>query len=116
MKRESNSARRPRKRSVAVAPDPTALSWTFLTNHSHVLLCIAADPEILMRDVAQRVGITERAVQRIVAELAEAGYLVRHREGRRNSYEVRTDKPLRHPIERHRAVSALIDLLDRTSP
>jgi len=111
MKREAHRVRRSRPRAVAEAPPPAVLGWTFLTNHAHVLLCIAADPEILMRDVAHRVGITERAVQRIVAELAEAGYLVRHREGRRNSYEVRTDRPLRHPIERHRAVSALIELV-----
>jgi predicted transcriptional regulator len=113
MKRETHRVRRSRPRVVADPhpPSPSALGWTFLTNHAHVLLCIAADPEVLMRDVAHRVGITERAVQRIVAELAEAGYLVRHREGRRNSYEVRTDRPLRHPIERHRAVSALIELV-----
>jgi len=64
-----------------------------------------------MRDVADRVGITERAVQRIVAELEEAGYVVRDRDGRRNNYEVRTELPLRHPIERHRRVAALVALV-----
>jgi len=64
-----------------------------------------------MRDVATFVGITERAVQRIVADLEEAGYLVRIRQGRRNRYEVREDLPLRHPIERHKRVSALITLV-----
>jgi len=63
-----------------------------------------------MRDVAQLVGITERAVQRIVADLEEAGYLERSRHGRRNRYEVRTDLPLRHPIERHERVASLIAL------
>lgn len=86
-------------------------SWTFLTNHSHVLLCLVEDPEARMRDVAERVGITERAVQRIVAELEAAGYLVRRREGRRNHYEVKGDLPLRHPVERHRTLSALIALI-----
>lgn len=82
-----------------------------MTNHAHVLLCIAGDPEILMREVATRVGITERAVQRIVAELEEGGYLVRHRDGRRNRYEVRGELPLRHEIERHCRVAALIEMV-----
>jgi hypothetical protein len=102
------------KRSTGRAPAPRAdapPAWTFLTNHAHVLLCIAADPAILMRDVAARVGITERAVQRIVAELEAEGYLVKERDGRRNRYQVRGDLPLRHPIERHRKVSALIALV-----
>ena len=86
-------------------------SWTFLTNHSHVLLCLVQDPEARMRDVAERVGITERAVQRIVAELEAGGYLVRSREGRRNRYEVNGDLPLRHPVEGHRDLNALIRLL-----
>jgi len=86
-------------------------SWTFLTNHSHVLLCLAQDSEVRMRDVAERVGITERAVQRIVAELEAGGYLTRIREGRRNRYEVNGDLRLRHPVEGHRTLDALIDLI-----
>ncbi len=86
-------------------------SWTFLTNHAHVLLCIARNPEVRIRDLAAMVGITERAVQRIVAELDEAGYLLREREGRRNVYRVRSELPLRHPIERHRDVGALLSLV-----
>ena len=86
-------------------------SWTFLTNHAHVLFCIVQDPEVRLRDVAARVGITERAVQRIVTDLEGAGYLVVSKEGRRNRYEVRLDLPLRHPIERHRSVRALIQLV-----
>jgi Mn-dependent DtxR family transcriptional regulator len=91
---------------------PEAPSWTFLTNHAHVLLCIAADPEVRLRDVAERVGITERAVQRIVSDLEEGGYLQREREGRRNHYTVRGDLPLRHPVERHRSVASLIALVE----
>ena len=90
----------------------TSSDWTFLTNHSHVLFCLAQDPDIRLRDVADRVGITERAVQRIVLELESAGYLVREREGRRNRYQVRTSRPLRHPIEAHRSVAALIALIE----
>lgn len=85
--------------------------WTFLTNHAHVLFCIALDPEVRLRDVASRVGITERAVQRIVTDLESAGYLLVTKEGRRNRYEVRDHLSLRHPIERHRSVKALIDLV-----
>jgi hypothetical protein len=85
-------------------------AWTFLTNHAHVLFCLAEDPEVRLRDVAVRVGITERAVQRIVSDLEEAGYVERSRVGRRNSYAVHPDRPLRHPIEAHREVKALFEL------
>ncbi|MFL6194075.1 MAG: helix-turn-helix transcriptional regulator [Thermoanaerobaculia bacterium] len=85
--------------------------WTFLTNHAHVLFCIAQDPEVRLRDVASRVGITERAVQRIVTDLEGNGYLIVSKEGRRNRYQVNYDQPLRHPIERHRTVAALIRLV-----
>jgi predicted ArsR family transcriptional regulator len=89
---------------------PTA-GWTFLTNHAHVLFCIADDPEVRLRDVAARVGITERAVQRIVTDLEAEGYLTVSKEGRRNRYQVNYAQPLRHPIERHRTVAALIKLV-----
>jgi hypothetical protein len=85
--------------------------WTFLTNHAIVLLCLASDPGQRLRDVALAVGITERAVQRIVADLEGAGYLTRTRVGRRNQYEVHADLPLRHPAQRHRQVGDLITLL-----
>lgn len=86
-------------------------SWTFLTNHSHVLLCIADDPDVRLRDVAQKVGITERAAQRIVAELEAAGYLSHERVGRRNRYEVHANLPLRHPLEDHLEIGALLRVL-----
>lgn len=73
-----------------------------------MLLCLAEDAEARMRDVAERVGITERAVQRIVSELEAAGYLTRNRAGRRNHYQVNGDLPLRHPVEGHRDLAALI--------
>ena len=85
--------------------------WTFLTNHAHVLIFLSAQPDALLREVASTVGITERAVQRIIGELEAANYLVKEREGRRNRYRVRTDGPLRHPIEKHRSVQALLDLV-----
>jgi hypothetical protein len=85
--------------------------WTFLTNHSHVLLSIASDPAIRLRDVAQNVGITERAAQRIVADLIEGGYLTSTRIGRRNRYTVNPDRALRHPIERHCRIASLLSLV-----
>lgn len=90
----------------------TESSWTYMTNHSHVLICLAREPELRLRDVAERVGITERAVQRIVTELEEGGALTRIRDGRRNRYEVHTQTPLRHPIEAHRTIGELIALVD----
>lgn len=90
--------------------------WTFLTNHSHVLLCIAADPGIRGRDIADKVGITERSAQSIIADLVEAGYLTRERVGRRNHYEVHPDLPLRHPIEREHQVAELLRLVKAPRP
>lgn len=85
--------------------------WTFLTNHSHVLLCIADDPGIRGRDIAERVGITERSAQSIIADLIEGGYLTREKVGRRNHYQVHPDLPLRHPIEQDHQVAELLRLV-----
>ena len=90
--------------------------WTFFTNHAHVLLCVARDPEIRVRDLAVRVGITERAAQRIVADLVEAGYVERTRDGRRNRYRVRADLPLRHPVEQPHRVGAVLSALAGLEP
>ena len=89
-------------------------SWSFLTNHSHVLLCISEDPDVTVRDLAARVGITERAVMRIIGELDEGGVLERRREGRRNHYTIHEDLPLRHPIEEHCTVGDLIRMFRQT--
>jgi DNA-binding transcriptional ArsR family regulator len=89
-------------------------SWSFLTNHSHVLLCISEDPDITVRDLAIRVGITERAVMRIIGELDEGGVLERTREGRRNHYTIHDDLPLRHPVEEHCTVGDLIRMFRQT--
>jgi DNA-binding transcriptional ArsR family regulator len=88
-------------------------AWTFLTNHAHVLLCLARDPTARVRDIASSVGITERAVQRILSELEEGGYLTRQRDGRRNRYSVNGEQSLRHPIEVHNRVEALFNLVVR---
>lgn len=86
-------------------------SWTFLTNHSHVLICLALQPDLLLREVAERVGITERAVQKIVQELEGAGCLVRTKVGRRNTYQIKESRALRHPVEGHRRVRDLLDMV-----
>ena len=85
--------------------------WTFLSNHAHVLLCISRDRDTRLRDIAVDVGITERAVQRIVVELEAAGVLTRERRGRRNHYAVSGGAALRHPLESHRSVGELVRFL-----
>jgi len=94
------------------APAP----WTYLTNHAHVLILLARDAHATMREVADAVGITERAVQRIVAELEEADVLERSRSGRRNVYAVKADRPLRHPVESHCSVADLLALVNGSLP
>ncbi|MEO6701486.1 MAG: winged helix-turn-helix domain-containing protein [Jatrophihabitantaceae bacterium] len=89
--------------------------WTFFTNHAHVLFCIAADSGIRLRDVADRVGVTERAAQRIVADLVDAGYLQRARDGRRNRYQIRPELPLRHPVEHEHQIGEILSLLQPRS-
>jgi hypothetical protein len=94
--------------ALAQATGPTR--WTFLTNHGHVLICLARSPELRLRDVALIVGVTERAVQRIVTDLEEGGYLTRHKSGRQNAYEINIDGPMRHPVESPSTVRGLIAL------
>ncbi len=90
-------------------------TWTFLTNHSHVLICLTRDPGMRLRDLADEVGITERAVQGIVKDLETAGCITRHREGRRNRYDIVHDRPMRHRVERHHVVGDLLDAMAPTS-
>jgi len=99
-------------------PNPsleTTPHWTFLTNHSHVLICLDRDPHVRLRDVAEEVGITERAVQRIVHDLEEAGVITRRREGRRNVYRINTDGHLRHPLEADHTVGELLAMVNRSA-
>ncbi|MGV1088089.1 MAG: helix-turn-helix transcriptional regulator [Mycobacterium sp.] len=85
--------------------------WTFLTNHGHVLICLAKGEALTARELGQQIGITERAVQVILADLTAEGYLTKTKQGRRNIYVVNRDGRLRHPLESHRAIGALIDSL-----
>lgn len=98
------------ERTPASAPAP---KWTFLTNHTHVLVELRSNPDQVLREVAVNVGITERAVQRIVHELEEAGYLERERIGRRNRYRIPEGRRLRHPIESHTKIDDLLSLIVR---
>ncbi|MDQ2799179.1 MAG: winged helix-turn-helix domain-containing protein [Armatimonadota bacterium] len=85
-------------------------NWTFLTNHARVLFCLAEDPDLRLREAAEKIGITERAVQRIVTDLEDAGILTRSREGRRNRYEINESERLRHPYDAHCTVGDLLTL------
>ena len=91
--------------------DGTERTWTFLTNHAHVLLVVRADPHVLLADLARSVGITVRAVQLLLADLEADGYVTRTRVGRRNEYVVHGG-PMRHPLEQGRAVEDLLRALD----
>jgi predicted transcriptional regulator len=88
-------------------------TWSFLTNHAQVLLCIANDPGIRLREIGETVGITERAAHRIVGELAAAGYISRRRNGRRNHYTIQSHLPLPEPLARDRKVGDLLTVLVR---
>src|SRR5438270_2022509 len=105
MKNESRNGRLRR-----MSP-PNPPSWTFLTNHAQVLVCIARDPGIRLRDIGERVGITERAAHRIVVELADAGYITRERQGRRNHYTINAHFPLPDPVAREQNVGELLAIL-----
>jgi len=86
-------------------------TWTFLTNHSHVLYAISQTSDIRVREISSLVGITERAVLRIIQELADADFVVIEKVGRENRYSVTSDVPLRHQLEQHRTVSELLEML-----
>jgi DNA-binding Lrp family transcriptional regulator len=86
-------------------------TWSFLTNHARVLICIAQDPGVRLREIGEAVGITERAAHRIVGELADAGYVTRRRIGRRNQYTIRSDLPVPDALARNRRVGDLLAIL-----
>jgi hypothetical protein len=92
----------------------TAPAWTFLTNHAQVLVCIARDPGVRLREIGERVRITERAAHRIVVDLAGAGYITRQRNGRRNQYTINAQLPLPDPIAPEQNVAGLLEILAAT--
>ena len=105
MKSESRNA------SLASMVKENTAGWTFLTNHAKVLVCIADDPGVRLREIGARVGITERAAHRIVVELAAAGYITRQRTGRRNQYTINAHLPVGDAIARERNVGQLLEIL-----
>jgi DNA-binding MarR family transcriptional regulator len=94
-------------------PAPASTGWTFLTNHTHVLVCLSQNEDITLREVAARVGITERAVHAIVSALEDEGVLTRTREGQRNRYKLNRGYRLRHSLESHRKIGELLDLIGK---
>jgi hypothetical protein len=96
----------------------TTTSWTFLTNHARVLVCIAHDPGVRLRDIAARLDITERSAYGIVADLVRAGYIVKQRDGRRNRYQIQEHLPLPEPTSREWTVGEILALLagDASAP
>jgi len=109
--RRENPADRGRQEPQPASLPTGAGRWTFLTNHCHVMVVLSENPDIVLREVAVRVGITERAVQRIIADLEEAGFIEIQKVGRRNRYRIRSSQPLRHPIEAHHTIGDLIALI-----
>ncbi len=96
------------ERNLASSP---GAHWTFLTNHAHVLILLARNPDRVLREVAHEVGITERAVQRIIVDLEAAGVIEREKVGRKNHYRISARQPLRHPIESHRTIADLLEMV-----
>lgn len=85
--------------------------WTFLSNHAHVLICLARNPGARLREIADNVGITERSAMRVITQLDEAGYLKRDKQGRRNHYTIALDATFRHPVEAHCTVEQLLEMV-----
>lgn len=99
--------------SAKASTDQAGSKWTFLTNHAHVLILLAQDSSMVLREVAIRIGITERAVQRIIADLEEGGFIEREKVGRQNQYRISAKQPLRHPIESHRTIGDLLQMITK---
>lgn len=107
----SLSTRSAQSQTAQAVEKSTPENWTFLSNHSHVLVALARNPNLSLREVSLLVGITERSVQRIVTDLEEAGYVIKEKVGRNNQYCIKETIPLRHPLERHCTVGELLDLI-----
>lgn len=114
---KTNVATKTVKKTLPVPSGATQASrtegnrWTFLTNHAHVLILLSQDSSMVLREVANQIGITERAVQRIIADLEESGFLEREKVGRQNHYRILAKQPLRHPVEAHRTIGDLLTMV-----
>jgi predicted DNA-binding transcriptional regulator len=92
---------------------PEKNRWTFFTNHAHVLILLSQEPSLVLREVALKIGITERAVQRIIADLEQDGFIEREKVGRKNQYQILLKRPLRHPVEAHRSIGDVIAMIGK---
>lgn len=110
---KSSAVSRAAGKEVATTTENVTHRWTFLSNHAHVLIALYANPDLVLREVAVKVGITERGVQRIVQDLEDEGFIRREKIGRKNHYQVITNQPLRHPLEAHRTIGDLLKLITR---
>jgi DNA-binding MarR family transcriptional regulator len=110
--RRAASAKASRMDASRPAPEETSGQWTFLTNHAHVLILLAQNPSIVLRKVAEMVKITERAVQKIIADLEEEGFIEREKVGRQNQYRILREQRLRHTVEAHRTIGDLLRIVD----
>lgn len=112
--RGTTGGRRSAAKTQSAAPlsDSPGIHWTFLTNHAHVLVLLSRNPSLVLREVALGVGITERAVQRIISDLEASGIIEREKIGRQNHYRIRLDQPLRHHNESHRSIGDLLELIN----
>ena len=115
-KRNAYIAFRGREAGVSTDETRTQPTWTFLTNHLHVLACVARDPELRIRDIATRVRVTERAATQILSQLESAGYLTKTRIGRRNRYTVHGQLPMRHPQQNRRSVAEILRVIAPEDP
>lgn len=111
MTRKTTSRQSKSQSVLTVENGKASHGWTFLTNHAHVLAVLHANPEKVLREVAIEVGITERAVQKIIQDLEEGGFIERERVGRQNRYRILKGQSLRHPIEAHRKIGDLLKLI-----
>ena len=113
MLHETSSPATRRRKSPArrLLEEDSSHGWTFLTNYTHAIICLLREPDILVRELALEVGITERAILRILGELERDGVVTRTREGRRNHYQVHLDTKLRHPLESHQTLRQLVKSL-----
>ncbi len=108
---QSNAPTTPNGAEEPLVAQAASHRWTFLSNHAHVLIVLYAQPDMVLREVAIKVGITERGVQRIVQDLEEGGFIRREKVGRKNHYQVITNQPLRHSLEAHRSIGDLLKLI-----
>lgn len=105
-------AKKVQEKKEALVENHAGNDWTFLTNHSHVLICLNRDKDTTLKEVAVKVGITERAVLSILKDLVDSGVVKKKKEGRQNHYEINMDKKLRHPVEWHKSIGDLLDLME----